>query len=116
MKKGELCNLICKPNYAYGAAGSPPKIPPNSTLKFEVELLDYEFLEKQEYEMDTPEKLETGLKYKEEANTKFKEGKLSEAIQLYEKVVNKDGLEESLLRFANPKLVIRLHQIYRRSR
>jgi FK506-binding protein 4/5 len=38
MKKGELCELICKPEYAYGVNGSPPKIPPNATLKFEVEL------------------------------------------------------------------------------
>lgn len=36
MKVGELCQLICKPEYAYGSAGSPPKIPPNATLVFEV--------------------------------------------------------------------------------
>ncbi|XP_060701571.1 peptidyl-prolyl cis-trans isomerase FKBP5-like [Hemiscyllium ocellatum] len=41
MKKGEICQLICKPNYAYGAAGSPPKVPANATLLFEVELLDF---------------------------------------------------------------------------
>nr|XP_015197959.1 PREDICTED: peptidyl-prolyl cis-trans isomerase FKBP5-like isoform X1 [Lepisosteus oculatus] len=41
MRKGELCLLLCKPEYAYGAVGSPPKIPPNSTLVFEVELLSF---------------------------------------------------------------------------
>lgn len=41
MKTGELCQLICKPEYAYGSAGSPPKIPPNATLVFEVELFDF---------------------------------------------------------------------------
>lgn len=39
MKLGEKCNLICAPNYAYGEAGSPPSIPPNSTLIFELEML-----------------------------------------------------------------------------
>ena len=34
MKKGEKCELICPPDYAYGKAGSPPKIPPEATLKF----------------------------------------------------------------------------------
>ncbi|XP_061678000.1 peptidyl-prolyl cis-trans isomerase FKBP4 [Syngnathoides biaculeatus] len=41
MKEGELCQFICKPEYAYGSAGSPPKIPPNATLVFEVELFDF---------------------------------------------------------------------------
>uniref|UniRef100_A0A8C2WD76 peptidylprolyl isomerase n=1 Tax=Cyclopterus lumpus TaxID=8103 RepID=A0A8C2WD76_CYCLU len=41
MKVGELCQLSCKPEYAYGSAGSPPKIPPNATLVFEVELFEF---------------------------------------------------------------------------
>jgi len=40
MKKNEICELICKPEYAYGnkATGS---IPANSTLKFEIELFEW---------------------------------------------------------------------------
>ncbi|XP_069797572.1 peptidyl-prolyl cis-trans isomerase FKBP5-like isoform X2 [Narcine bancroftii] len=41
MKKGEICQLICKPNYAYGSTGSPPEVPSNSTLIFEIELIDF---------------------------------------------------------------------------
>lgn len=36
MKKGEKSILTCASEYAYGATGSPPNIPPNATLLFEV--------------------------------------------------------------------------------
>ena len=39
MRKGEKCLLTCAPDYAYGARGSPPTIPANATLEFEVELI-----------------------------------------------------------------------------
>lgn len=42
MKVGERANLTCSPDYAYGARGFPPVIPPNSTLVFDVELLGVE--------------------------------------------------------------------------
>lgn len=38
MKIGERCILRCRHDYAYGEAGSPPKIPGGATLDFDVEL------------------------------------------------------------------------------
>lgn len=32
MKKGEKARVTLRADYAYGEAGSPPKIPPNATL------------------------------------------------------------------------------------
>lgn len=39
MSVGETAEIVIEPSWAYGAAGRPPVIPPNSRLTFEVELM-----------------------------------------------------------------------------
>ena len=38
MRVGAKAALICPPEIAYGAGGSPPAVPANATLRFEVAL------------------------------------------------------------------------------
>ncbi|XP_030764026.1 12 kDa FK506-binding protein [Sitophilus oryzae] len=40
MSVGQRAKLVCSPDYAYGSRGHPGIIPPNSTLIFDVELLE----------------------------------------------------------------------------
>ncbi|KAF9158505.1 cytochrome P450 monooxygenase 9 [Actinomortierella ambigua] len=77
MKVGELAELICAPDYAYGERGQGT-IPANATLKFEVELLDFH------EPVDTPAaKMALAQKKKEEGNIAFKAGDNAKAELAY---------------------------------
>ncbi|NWI56927.1 FKBP6 isomerase, partial [Calyptomena viridis] len=41
MARGEVARFTFTPEYAYGRRGCPPSIPPDTTVLFEVELLDF---------------------------------------------------------------------------
>lgn len=41
MHRGEVATLICGPQYSFGEAGAPPKIPPDATVETKLELVDW---------------------------------------------------------------------------
>jgi len=83
MKRGEKALLYCRSDYAYGARGSPPKIPPETTLQFEVELLSWGLPKKDRWEVAEKEKLSEASRLKAEGTEAFKAGKWAQAQPLY---------------------------------
>jgi peptidylprolyl isomerase len=72
MKRGEKAILRAKPHYAYGESGSPPVIPANATLNFEVELFSWKEKVKDPEEMTAEERSEFATKQKELGTEAFK--------------------------------------------
>ena len=58
MKRDEKSLWRLHPDYAYGSSGSPPKIPANAWLEFEIKLLDFKEKKKEKWEYEANEKLE----------------------------------------------------------
>ena len=84
MKVGEKAILQCTPAYAYGAAGSPPKIPPNATLNFEVELLGFQEKRKQKWEMTSEERTTLAGELKASGTECFQQEQYAAAVSKYE--------------------------------
>ncbi|KAL7578212.1 hypothetical protein ACA910_012638 [Epithemia clementina (nom. ined.)] len=71
MKVGEKALLEIQPSYGYGESGSPPKIPGNAVLQFEVELLGFEAKVKELWEMSDEERIQTAEKFKAQGTELF---------------------------------------------
>ena len=83
MRKGELAQIQCRSDYGYGWEGSPPKIPGDSSLRFEVELLSWEEAQKEVADMTTEEKLAHAQQQKERGTAAFKEANFADAAKRY---------------------------------
>eukprot|EP00792_Barthelona_sp_PAP020_P005117 TRINITY_DN2505_c0_g1_i2.p1 TRINITY_DN2505_c0_g1~~TRINITY_DN2505_c0_g1_i2.p1 ORF type:complete len:242 (+),score=85.76 TRINITY_DN2505_c0_g1_i2:474-1199(+) len=101
MKLGEKAIFTLTSEYAYGARGSPPKIPPSSTLIFEIELFDYHDSNIASI-TDPSRQLEVGKERKDRGKLMFQksiynvaENCWTQAITLFERLNRlDDGTEE----------------------
>uniref|UniRef100_A0A7S2RGF6 peptidylprolyl isomerase n=1 Tax=Eucampia antarctica TaxID=49252 RepID=A0A7S2RGF6_9STRA len=84
MKVGEKAMLKIRSDYGYGQSGSPPKIPQNANLMFEVELLGFAEKQKEKWEMTPEEKNILAAKIKQKGTDCFKLKKYDEAAAKYE--------------------------------
>lgn len=89
MRKGEQASVTIKPEYGFGCAEVKRDlavVPANSTLIYEVEMLDFT-REKAPSELSTNERIEAAGKKKEEGNELFKNGKYERAVKKYDKAM-----------------------------
>jgi peptidylprolyl isomerase len=103
MKLGEKALFTIHPDLAYGSSGSPPKIPPQATLQFEVELLGFHDKQKTKWDYSEEERRVEALKFKNEGNDFFKKQKYSDARVKYEETI--DYLEHDTSREAGEILI-----------
>ncbi|OAJ38226.1 hypothetical protein, variant [Batrachochytrium dendrobatidis JEL423] len=80
MRVGEKASLLIYPEYGYGPQGSPPKIPGNSTLLFDVELVSADL---STADKTTDEKIAAATLHKDEGNNYFKHSEFALAKECY---------------------------------
>lgn len=90
MKKREQAILTIASEYGFGGTEAKRDlavVPPNSTIVYEVEMLDF-VKEKAPWEMSNPEKIEAAERKKEEGNILFKNRKYQRAGKKYDKAAD----------------------------
>lgn len=93
MKSGELVELIVPPQFAFGPLGCPPRIPGNTTLKYEIELLRFaaplsDAARKNEIKLSFEETLESCKASRFEGNNLVNSNSLRKATKCYNRALN----------------------------
>lgn len=88
MKKNEKCSVRLESKYAYGERGCGDKIPSNSVLIFEIELISFKKASKSIYDYTDEEKIQGAFELKEEGNEAFKNNRIDEAIMKYKEALD----------------------------
>jgi len=65
LRKGAKATLTIPPHYGYGAQGYPPAIPPNATLTFAIDVIDFEEEAKEETQEDSTSSNDAAFKKEE---------------------------------------------------
>jgi len=91
MNKGEICKLKIDSRLAYGSKGFPPLVPPDTNVKYEVEMLSVESEEEPE-SLSITERRHKGNKKRERGNWWYSRGENQLAIQCYRRAL--DYLDE----------------------
>jgi FK506-binding protein 6 len=125
MRRGELSRFLISPQYAFGERGCPPRVPPNSTILYEIELMsfvDYKsadeyasFPEEEKKTATFDQLLEVAAAEKSLGNDLFEQRVYSKAVFRYNKALGliedvrlKDEREEKLWKSALLKLYLNL--------
>eukprot|EP00741_Cyanophora_paradoxa_P010606 tig00020537_g10250.t1 len=87
MREGERALIIVRSDYGYGEPGSPPSIPGNATIKFEVEVLSVTDTTADESELDFGDRIELARRRKEEGVALYRAGDARRAAKRWESAV-----------------------------
>ncbi|XP_071845924.1 peptidyl-prolyl cis-trans isomerase FKBP8-like [Apostichopus japonicus] len=87
MEDGEKAVIIAAPRFAYGEEGREPDVPPNSLVRYELELLEVKDATDVK-DMTTDERCQTADQKREQGNKCFAKGDFANAISSYRRAIS----------------------------